>query len=490
MAEGARSMDNEHKGHADLQHYNTTNAARQDRSTVPDAKFHAGSRVYYDHPDIPLGKLKAVVKAGPFFFNEKMETSKANEEHVWHIYKIHYHFDGETTLLENCKVAESDLNRRTENKTAVREFPMTTLPLDTNDEDLMEKGELGVRDVVMATFLDNKTLQPIRLEGVTQEQFKQSLPSQTTERYLQYLRGVKGRKDAKECIVSTIERRPQGYPQLAAVIDSDEQFMLYRRFGHLQARILLNKQDELRELEDRLAHIDRCYARRWPARLRSRDICNAESNDLKGILEAIEEKYKEYVQLLTHAQTLTSFDRPMTVDYLRLKSYFDREAPLCGDEQQYILTKEDLITLKPSRENTWLDSAVEKIPQNFPCRLTRYIFASIELQQKTDPSTTKIVLFNPDRVNAIVSAILLVTVLTLLIVPVYILWYLNHISTSSSFIGVVITVLLVFTFIFSAVLSLFTRAKRHEVLAAAAAYCAVLVVFVGNVGSLSPPAGG
>lgn len=54
------------------------------------------------------------MKAGPFFLNEKMETSKANEEHVWRIYKIHYHFDGETTLLENCKVAESDLNRRTE----------------------------------------------------------------------------------------------------------------------------------------------------------------------------------------------------------------------------------------------------------------------------------------------------------------------------------------------------------------------------------------
>ncbi|KAF5871507.1 uncharacterized protein Bfra_008026 [Botrytis fragariae] len=487
MAEEARSMDNEQTGPADLEHYNTTNAARQDGRAIQNAKFHAGSRVCYEHPDDPLGKVEAVVIAGPFFCNEKMETSKGNEEHVWHTYKIHYHFKDKTEVHENSKVAE--------NKTVVREFPMTTSPLNTNDDDLMEKGEHGVRDVVMATFLDNKTLQPIRLEGVTQEQFKQSLPSQTTERYLQYLRGVKGRKDAKDCVVSTIERRPQGYPQLAAVIDSDEQFMLYRRFGHLQARILLNKQDELRELEDRLAHIDRCYARRWPARLRSRDVCNAESNDLKGILEAVEEKYKEYVQLLTHAQTLTNFDRPMTVDYLRLKNYFDREAPLCGDEQQYILTKEDLITLKPSRENTWLDSAVEKIPQNFPCRLTRYIFTSVvrimfELQQKTDPTTTNIVLFNPERVNAVVSVILLITVLTLLIVPVYILWYLNHISTSSSFIGVVIVVLLVFTFIFSAVLSLFTRAKRHEVLAAAAAYCAVLVVFVGNVGSLSPPAAG
>lgn len=45
-------------------------------------------------------------------------------------------------------------------------------------------------------------------------------------------------------------------------------------------------------------------------------------------------------------------------------------------------------------------------------------------------------------------------------------------------------VLLVSTLAFSAVLAIFTRAKRHEILAAAAAYCAVLVVFLGNVPQL------
>ena len=67
--------------------------------------------------------------------------------------------------------------------------------------------------------------------------------------------------------------------------------------------------------------------------------------------------------------------------------------------------------------------------------------------------------------------------------------------------GVCIAILLVCTLLFSAVLSVFTRAKRHEILGAAAAYvsadirkllllltpadwsryCAVLVVFLGNV---------
>ena len=44
--------------------------------------------------------------------------------------------------------------------------------------------------------------------------------------------------------------------------------------------------------------------------------------------------------------------------------------------------------------------------------------------------------------------------------------------------------LLIFTLAFSSALSIFTKARRHEILAAAATYCAVLVVFLGNVGPI------
>ena len=39
-------------------------------------------------------------------------------------------------------------------------------------------------------------------------------------------------------------------------MDSDDNFMIYRRFGFLYSRLLLWKQDELRELEDGLDAID------------------------------------------------------------------------------------------------------------------------------------------------------------------------------------------------------------------------------------------
>lgn len=47
-----------------------------------------------------------------------------------------------------------------------------------------------------------------------------------------------------------------GYPRVAAFLDSDDNFMIYRRFGFLYSRVLLQKQDELRELEKTLDEMD------------------------------------------------------------------------------------------------------------------------------------------------------------------------------------------------------------------------------------------
>jgi hypothetical protein len=72
-------------------------------------------------------------------------------------------------------------------------------------------------------------------------------------------------------------------------------------------------------------------------------------------------------------------------------------------------------------------------------------------------------------------------VLILLVLPIYLLYHMVHdIGTHDAYVMCIGT-LLVFTLAFSSILSLFTKARRHEILAAAAAYCAVLVVFLGNV---------
>lgn len=194
----------------------------------------------------------------------------------------------------------------------------------------------------------------------------------------------------------------------------------------------------------------------------------------------------------------------MASDYLQVKNYLDYKVRLCARDQDYIAKRDDLITLKPSRENTWLDTKIEGIPQLLPCKATRVSFTggdintwttnlpcsiyslprfdlrpifryklywplSQELQRKTDSKDSNIILSSPERVNMVVTLIILAAVLILLIVPVFLLWFINNLNTSKPLIGVLISLLLTFTLIFSGVLSAFTRAKRHEIIAAAAA---------------------
>jgi hypothetical protein len=91
-----------------------------------------------------------------------------------------------------------------------------------------------------------------------------------------------------------VDACPEGYPRLAAFLGSAENAMLYRRFGFLQARVLLNKQDEIRELEADLDHMDSVDAVDSPNMLRSRENDDAANGERRIILRKIELKFKEY----------------------------------------------------------------------------------------------------------------------------------------------------------------------------------------------------
>jgi hypothetical protein len=91
--------------------------------------------------------------------------------------------------------------------------------------------------------------------------------------------------------------------------------------------------------------------------------------------------------------------------------------------------------------------------------------------------------YTRSRIDRLVLVIITCMLLILMVLPVYALYSLvDQLGTrkaNATYMGV----LLVATLAFSAVLALFTRARRHEILGAAAGYCAVLVIFLGNVGN-------
>lgn len=80
-----------------------------------------------------------------------------------------------------------------------------------------------------------------------------------------------------------------GYPKLATFQSSDEVFSVYRRFGYLQSRLLLEKQDALRVLENRLNDFDR--KDRAKSNTRESDV---HPNPRGQLLEEIERAFNSY----------------------------------------------------------------------------------------------------------------------------------------------------------------------------------------------------
>jgi hypothetical protein len=173
-----------------------------------------------------------------------------------------------------------------------------------------------------------------------------------------------------------------------------------------------------------------------------------------------------------------AFNRPAAKDYRSVQNWIWNKNPLDEVCQDWIKAREDLITLRPGREHAWLDASIEHLLRWINCKAIRYIFCSAETKDKTAEDE---VYFTRSRIDRFAVSIITIMILVLLVVPTFVLYHLVDSMGSHRTDSICIGTLLVFTLAFSAVLSLFTRARRHEILGAAAAYCAVLVVFLGNV---------
>lgn len=96
---------------------------------------------------------------------------------------------------------------------------------------------------------------------------------------------------------AVVEDHPKGYPQLAAFANSDDNFLMCRRFGFLHNRVLLYRQDELSELEKDLIRIDKCDEEENPVVLTSRSRDDEDDDpqfSRKVLINKIDAKLKDY----------------------------------------------------------------------------------------------------------------------------------------------------------------------------------------------------
>lgn len=58
---------------------------------------------------------------------------------------------------------------------------------------------------------------------------------------------------------------------------------------------------------------------------------------------------------------MVALSKPSSSEWESVANFIDNEKPLVKDQRNFILRKEDLVTLRPGREYAWLDSFIERL---------------------------------------------------------------------------------------------------------------------------------
>ncbi|KAI8932735.1 hypothetical protein NX059_010226 [Plenodomus lindquistii] len=289
--------------------------------------------------------------------------------------------------------------------------------------------------------------------------------------------------------VRTLEECPNGYPRLAAFNGSEQNFMMYRSFSCVHARLLLRHQASIQALETELDTLDRSHDETAGGRARlvswDNDVGACEDEKAEGIrtrddiLEDLRIQVNQYDELLIKARELVGFQRPSSRDYRSVLNWFHNVRPVAEEDQEYLSWKEDIVTLRHGREWAGFDGLVEELLHKLDGPLIRYLFCTpSQLRKSTDEKTYY---YSPTRVSKLVNFIITLVIFCLLAAPVLSMYHLSTLKTHEA-IFAAIGVLMVFTLLFAAAMAALTKARRHELFAASAAYCAVLVVFIGSTG--------
>ena len=165
--------------------------------------------------------------------------------------------------------------------------------------------------------------------------------------------------------------------------------------------------------------------------------------------------------LVQRIKLMSSCKEASTRNFNSVSNWLHNQTPLSTEETEFIHHKADLIAVGDREENSWFDGFIQDILSKVPSRFTRLLFTASEQLATTDDCHVR--LYAKARINILVRLLICLLAVVQLMVPTVLLLLVP--SPNS----IKITVIVLFTLFFSVVLSVCTRARRHEVFGATAA---------------------
>ncbi|KXJ90745.1 hypothetical protein Micbo1qcDRAFT_226750 [Microdochium bolleyi] len=272
-----------------------------------------------------------------------------------------------------------------------------------------------------------------------------------------------------------IEEKPWkyvGYRGYSEFLASDNELLLFRRFGVLNARVALDMQDQLARLEERLEALDKQYSSVYGADVNNGSLRDDEPERAAIVAEIAKllPKYNGFIMQQTRLCAYAKAPRRNIKNVSNWHFNHDYRA-IDAAEQGYLFNHVDDMVCLAEKETTPLRSAIDSSLRLRTWRGWRDTARTADQVPKHDAGV--ISYYSDERMDGFVSAVIVLVGVSMLIVPI---WILRCLSPSSQ--DMMLLVITVFVFVFLLVLSFFMATKPFEALGATAAYAAVLMVFL------------
>ncbi|KAJ4213265.1 hypothetical protein NW759_011107 [Fusarium solani] len=285
-----------------------------------------------------------------------------------------------------------------------------------------------------------------------------------------------------------------GYPKLAKLMGDSPETAIFRRFRQLNMLHLLRLQAELHSMEDELKEViqedqqsDDPDRKDYSRNFFLLKHCAEQGKDFEQyeLLQQIGEKLSEYNTAISAAGAVeglaTPEKRPLEFLRLWLKGAGGGEHFPLGTESTIweSESRAEYVSLAPTASNDRISSLVRGTLLDIYHFFAESWKKAKKKLKKTEPSSTAaephIHEYNDDKLQAVSDGITAALASLLPTLMILVLYFVKRMLVR---IGLVI----VFTTIFSVVMSFYPGAKKGEVFAAVAAFAAVEVVFIGTTG--------
>ncbi|PVH80880.1 hypothetical protein DL98DRAFT_626334, partial [Cadophora sp. DSE1049] len=248
-----------------------------------------------------------------------------------------------------------------------------------------------------------------------------------------------------------IEHYQEGWPQLAAFQNSEDNFAIYRRFGVLHCRLLAQLQAEIQHLERRLEDLDRADAapgspHKW--RLRRSDFEDGTDSAQRDLLKTLQEKILVFDQLLLNEKELRHMGTVTEKDYRSVFNWMSWVRPVAFEEATWIHHQADCIPL----------SRIDPVEHSVLTSFLKKLFRS---KGKEKDSIVK--QYSLSSVTIFVKLFFVLLAVSILIIPVFILLWGPDTKAAVS------ATVLISVLVFSTLMTLFTKATVQAVLVGTAA---------------------